>query len=103
MNLKLEQGSMKISDESPLGKSSEDADTNLTEYKSLDTELKGNTVKVNAEEVDDSKSSNQHRKTFESIAKGDVEDNAQNENKQTKTLIGNHNSKNRRRKKLRKT
>ena len=92
-----------ISDESPLEQNSEDADTNLRENKSLDADLKVNTVEVNDEKVNDSKFSNQHRKTIESIPTGDVEENMQNENKQAKTLIGNHSSKNRRRKKLRKT
>ena len=103
MNLESEQSSMQISDSSPLEQNLENTETNLRENKSLDTDLKGNTVEVNAEEVNDSQSSNQHRKTIESIATGDAEDNVQNENKQAKTLMGNHNSKNRRRKKLRKT
>ena len=103
MNLESEQSGMQISDGSPLEQNLEDAETNLRGNKSLDTDLKGNTVEVNSEEVNDSQSSNQHRKTIESIATGDAEDNVQNENKQAKTLMGNHNSKNRRRKKLRKT
>ena len=103
MNLKSGQSSLRICDESILEQNSEDTETKLRENKSLDRELKENTVEVNLEEVNDSRSSNQHRKTVESIATGNVEENEQKENKQAKTLMGNHNSKNRRRKKLRKT
>ena len=55
------------------------------------------------EEIGDSKSSHQHRKTVELIETKDNGENIQIENKQPKTFLGNHNSKNRRKKKLRKT
>ena len=103
MNLISEQSSLRIRDESPLEQNSEDTETILRQNESLEVDLKGKTVEVNDEEVNDSQSSNQHRKTIESIAPGNVVENVQNENKQAKTLMGNHNSKNRRRKKLRKT
>jgi len=103
MNLKSEQSSLRVSDESPLEQNSEDTETNLRQNDNSDTYIDRNTVEENTEETNDSQSSNQHRKTIESIATEDVEEIVQNENKQAKTLMGNHNSKNRRRKKLRKT
>ena len=103
MNLKSEQSSQRVSDESPLEQNSEDTETNLRQNENLDTYIERNTVEENTEEINNSLSSNQHRKTIESIVTEDVEEIVKNENKEAKTLMGNHNSKNRRRKKLRKT
>ena len=75
----------------------------LMQTQNLDPDMNHDRIDMHSEDVDDSHSSHQHRKIVELIKTGDNEETVQNTNKQTKTSLGNRNSKNRRRKKLRKT
>lgn len=75
----------------------------MIQTQNLDPDTKRDEIDINSEDVDDSYSCNQHRKNAELIATRENGDKVQNMNKQTKTSLSNHNSKNKRRKKLRKT
>ena len=103
MDTKSTEGNPITLNEPFLEENSEDNETGPRQGRHSDLDPENNTDVVNTEHVNDSPSSNQHRKTLESIATENAGENAQHENKQTKTLMGNHNSKSRRRKKLRKT
>ena len=74
-----------------------------TKSQNFDPDLNRDETDMYNEDINNLQSSDQHRKTIESIATGDGEQKLPNENKKTKTFLGSHNSKNRRRKKLRKT
>ena len=100
---KLEENDLRVGGRQTLEEQPEEDDNGPRQDENLEQYMDKNLKELHHEEIDNSQSSHQHRKTIELIETKDDGKGIQNENKQPKTFLGSHNSKNRRKKKLRKT